>query len=136
MLDSGGFRAGVLLLAAQFPAQSHGEVLRTVVEAAVAAERAGFDDVWFAEHHFMSYGVCPSAATLAAYVLGHTPEQCVALMTATIERTGIRHLLCMVEGAGDRGRTLENIARLGAEVLPSVRRAAGLAGQDAAAGTA
>ena len=57
-------------------------------------------------------------------------------MTATIERTGIRHLLCMVEGAGDRGRTLENVARLGAEVLPSVRRAVGLAGQDAAAGTA
>jgi len=352
-MDSGGFRAGVLLLAAQFPAQSHGEVLRTAVEAAVAAERAGFDDVWFAEHHFMSYGVCPSATTLAAYVLGHTarigvgtavsvlsvhhpvalaeqaalldqvsggrfwlgvgrggpwvdlevfgtglgryetgfaegldllvaaltrdrvrgtgpeftfgevavvprprtrphpplvvactspataalaaarglpmllglhagddhkremaecyasaaapgcpvpghlaavvayvadtgeqarrvlrgqlprwlgpglagyrraggqphpvrdpqayadllcrihpvgtPEQCAASMTATIERTGIRHLLCMVEGAEDRGRTQENIARLAAEVLPSVRRAPGLAGQDAAAGTA
>lgn len=42
------------------------------MNAAVAAERAGFDDVWFAEHHFMSYGVCPSAATLAGYVLGRT----------------------------------------------------------------
>jgi alkanesulfonate monooxygenase SsuD/methylene tetrahydromethanopterin reductase-like flavin-dependent oxidoreductase (luciferase family) len=38
----------------------------------VAAERAGFDDVWLAEHHFMSYGICPSAVTLAAYVLGAT----------------------------------------------------------------
>jgi alkanesulfonate monooxygenase SsuD/methylene tetrahydromethanopterin reductase-like flavin-dependent oxidoreductase (luciferase family) len=42
------------------------------VQAAVAAERAGFDDVWLAEHHFMSYGICPSALTLAAYVLGAT----------------------------------------------------------------
>ncbi|HEY0538432.1 MAG TPA: LLM class flavin-dependent oxidoreductase, partial [Actinoallomurus sp.] len=58
-------RIGVFLLAARFPGQSHGEVLSATVNAAVAAERAGFDDVWFAEHHFMSYGVCPSAVTLA-----------------------------------------------------------------------
>lgn len=31
--------------------------------AAVAAEDAGFGDVWVAEHHFMSYGICPSAIT-------------------------------------------------------------------------
>lgn len=65
-------RVGVLLLSARFPGQSDGEVLAATVEAAVAAERAGFDDVWLAEHHFMSYGVCPSAAVLAAYVLGRT----------------------------------------------------------------
>src|SRR5260370_19724115 len=65
-------RIGVFWLAARFPGQSEGEVLAATVEAAVAAERAGFDDVWLAEHHFMSYGVCPSAATLAAYVLGRT----------------------------------------------------------------
>ena len=72
MPDINGIRAGVLLLAAQFPGQSHGEVLDAAVQAALAAERAGFDDVWFAEHHFMSYGICPSAVTLAAYVLGRT----------------------------------------------------------------
>lgn len=65
-------RVGVFLPAAGFPGNDHGEVLRACVGAAVAAERAGFDDVWIAEHHFMSYGVCPSAATLAAYVLGRT----------------------------------------------------------------
>src|SRR6202035_2644733 len=70
--DSGGMRVGVFLLAARFPGQSDGEVLAAAVDAAVAAERAGFDDVWVAEHHFMSYGVCPSAVTLAAYVLGRT----------------------------------------------------------------
>jgi alkanesulfonate monooxygenase SsuD/methylene tetrahydromethanopterin reductase-like flavin-dependent oxidoreductase (luciferase family) len=65
-------RVGVFLLAAQFPGQTHGEVLAATVETAIAAEQAGFDDVWFAEHHFMSYGVCPSAVTLAAYALGRT----------------------------------------------------------------
>jgi alkanesulfonate monooxygenase SsuD/methylene tetrahydromethanopterin reductase-like flavin-dependent oxidoreductase (luciferase family) len=65
-------RIGLFLLAAQFPGQTHTEVLDRTVEAAVIAERAGFDDVWIAEHHFMSYGVCPSAVTLAAFVLGRT----------------------------------------------------------------
>ncbi|WP_084955518.1 LLM class flavin-dependent oxidoreductase [Thermoactinospora rubra] len=65
-------RIGVFLIAAQFPGREAGEVLRDTVEAAVAAEEAGFDDVWVAEHHFMSYGVCPSAATLAAVVIGRT----------------------------------------------------------------
>jgi alkanesulfonate monooxygenase SsuD/methylene tetrahydromethanopterin reductase-like flavin-dependent oxidoreductase (luciferase family) len=65
-------RIGVLLLAARFPGQSDGEVLTATVDAAIAAEKAGFDDVWFAEHHFMSYGICPSAMTLAAFTLGRT----------------------------------------------------------------
>jgi alkanesulfonate monooxygenase SsuD/methylene tetrahydromethanopterin reductase-like flavin-dependent oxidoreductase (luciferase family) len=65
-------RVGVFLVAARFPGQSDDEVLAAAVQAAVAAERAGFDDVWLAEHHFMSYGICPSAVTLAGYVLGQT----------------------------------------------------------------
>jgi alkanesulfonate monooxygenase SsuD/methylene tetrahydromethanopterin reductase-like flavin-dependent oxidoreductase (luciferase family) len=55
-------------------------VLTATTDAAIAAERAGFDDVWFAEHHFMSYGVCPSAMTLAAFVLGQTSR--IAVGTA------------------------------------------------------
>ena len=71
-LSYGAGRAWALLLAARFPGQSDGEVLTATADAAIAAERAGFDDVWFAEHHFMSYGVCPSATTLAAFTLGQT----------------------------------------------------------------
>src|SRR6202008_1028948 len=67
-----GMRVGVFLLAARFPGQSDDEVLAATAQAAVAAERAGFDDVWLAEHHFMSYGICPSAVTLAGYMLGRT----------------------------------------------------------------
>ncbi|GAB2601059.1 LLM class flavin-dependent oxidoreductase [Streptomyces capparidis] len=65
-------RVGAFLLAAQFPGQGHGEALHRAVSAAVAAERAGLDDVWLAEHHFVPYGVCPSAVTLAALLLGRT----------------------------------------------------------------
>lgn len=65
-------RFGVFLLSPQFPGRSHAEVLDATVAAAVAAEEAGFDDVWVAEHHFQSYGLCPSALTLAGYLLGAT----------------------------------------------------------------
>ncbi|SFJ51474.1 Flavin-dependent oxidoreductase, luciferase family (includes alkanesulfonate monooxygenase SsuD and methylene tetrahydromethanopterin reductase) [Streptosporangium canum] len=65
-------RIGVFLVAAGFPGRRPGEVLRDTVEAVAAAEDAGFDDAWIAEHHFMSYGVCPSAVTLAGVALGRT----------------------------------------------------------------
>ncbi|MEV4555965.1 LLM class flavin-dependent oxidoreductase [Kitasatospora sp. NPDC049285] len=65
-------RVGAFLLSAQFPGQSHGEALDRTVSATLAAERAGLDAVWLAEHHFVPYGVCPDAATLAAMLLGRT----------------------------------------------------------------
>ncbi|WP_344445561.1 LLM class flavin-dependent oxidoreductase [Kitasatospora nipponensis] len=65
-------RVGAFLLSAQFPGQSHAQALERTVAATVAAERAGLDAVWLAEHHFVPYGVCPNAATLAALLLGRT----------------------------------------------------------------
>ncbi|MFF7727354.1 LLM class flavin-dependent oxidoreductase [Streptomyces sp. NPDC008001] len=65
-------RVGAFVLAAQFPGQGHTEALHRAVRTAVVAEEAGLDAVWFAEHHFMPYGVCPSAVTLAAFALGRT----------------------------------------------------------------
>ncbi|GAA2844443.1 LLM class flavin-dependent oxidoreductase [Streptosporangium fragile] len=59
-------------MAAGFPGREPGQVLRDTVEAIAVAEEVGFDDAWIAEHHFMSYGVCPSAATLAGVALGRT----------------------------------------------------------------
>jgi hypothetical protein len=50
-----------------------------------------------------------------------TAEHCRDTLTETARRTGIDHFLLLVEGTGDRARTLENIARLGAEVIPSCR---------------
>jgi hypothetical protein len=45
-------------------------------------------------------------------------DDCAAAMTATVRHTGITHLLCMVESSGEPAAVQENIARLGAEVLP------------------
>ena len=89
-------RFGVFLLAAQFPGQDHTTVLVSTVAAAVAAEEAGFDDVWVAEHHFMSYGICPSAITLAGYLLGATRR--VAVGTA-VSVLSTQHPVALAEQA-------------------------------------
>ncbi|MFJ1704230.1 LLM class flavin-dependent oxidoreductase [Kitasatospora sp. NPDC088346] len=65
-------RVGAFLLSAQFPGQGHAEALERTLSATTAAERSGLDSVWLAEHHFVPYGVCPDAATLAALLLGRT----------------------------------------------------------------
>lgn len=65
-------RIGAFALSAQFPGQGHAEALHRTVRTAEAAEQAGLDSVWLAEHHFMPYGVCPSAITLAGLLLGRT----------------------------------------------------------------
>lgn len=63
---------GAFVLAAQFPGQGQGEALHRAVRTAEVSEEAGLASVWLAEHHFVPYGVCPSATTLAALLLGRT----------------------------------------------------------------
>ncbi|WP_406136613.1 LLM class flavin-dependent oxidoreductase [Streptomyces sp. NBC_01089] len=65
-------RVGAFVLAAQFPGQGQEEALHRAVRSAEVAEESGLDAVWLAEHHFVPYGVCPSAVTLAAMMLGRT----------------------------------------------------------------
>ncbi|MEU1801438.1 LLM class flavin-dependent oxidoreductase [Streptomyces sp. NPDC019937] len=65
-------RVGAFILAAQFPGQGQEEALHRAVRSAELSEAAGLDAVWLAEHHFVPYGVCPSAVTLAALLLGRT----------------------------------------------------------------
>ncbi|MBV2353285.1 LLM class flavin-dependent oxidoreductase [Streptomyces sp. J2-1] len=65
-------RVGSFVLAAQFPGQGPGEALHRAVRSAEVSEEAGLDSVWLAEHHFVPYGTCPSAITLAALLLGRT----------------------------------------------------------------
>ena len=45
---------------------------------------------------------------------------CAERLTATVNRTGIRNILLMVEGTGDLRRTLETIERVGSEVVPQL----------------
>ncbi|MDT0341398.1 LLM class flavin-dependent oxidoreductase [Streptomyces litchfieldiae] len=65
-------RIGTFVLAGQYPGQSDKEALQRALRSAELADEVGLDSVWLAEHHFVPYGVVPSAATLAALVLGRT----------------------------------------------------------------
>ncbi|MFI5838574.1 LLM class flavin-dependent oxidoreductase [Catenuloplanes sp. NPDC051500] len=57
-------RLGLFLLGAHGPA--------SIPRLARAAEDAGLDDVWLAEHHFTAYGTLPSATVAAGHALGVT----------------------------------------------------------------
>src|SRR5258708_4919967 len=65
-------RVGVFLLGARFPGTSSEQAIENTLAYGIAAEQAGFDDVFVAEHHFMPYGTCPSAITFAALLAGRT----------------------------------------------------------------
>ncbi|GAA2071117.1 LLM class flavin-dependent oxidoreductase [Streptomyces albiaxialis] len=95
-------RVGAFVLGAQFPGQGQGEALHRVVRSADAAEEAGLDAVWLAEHHFVPYGVCPSAVTVAALLLGRTRRIGVGTAVSVLpsahpvalgEQTALLHLL-------------------------------------------
>ncbi|UBU13365.1 LLM class flavin-dependent oxidoreductase [Nonomuraea gerenzanensis] len=89
-------RIGIFVVAGQFPGQRPGRVLADAVEWIVAAEEAGFDDAWIAEHHFMSYGVCPSPTTLAAVAIGRTAR--IGLGTA-VSVLSTQHPVALAEQA-------------------------------------
>lgn len=80
-------RCGVFLLAGRFPGQDDGDALVRSADAVVAAEAAGFDDAWVAEHHFMPYGVCPSAITFAAHAAGRTSRITVGTAVSVLSTT-------------------------------------------------
>jgi len=51
---------GVFILAQQRGYhQTSQQVIHNAVEQTVAAEAAGFDTAWYAEHHFNNYSLCP-----------------------------------------------------------------------------
>lgn len=66
------FEFGTFVFTSRYSGQSPGEVLARGVATARRAEAVGFDDVWVTEHHFVPFGVNPSALTFAGYLLGAT----------------------------------------------------------------
>jgi alkanesulfonate monooxygenase SsuD/methylene tetrahydromethanopterin reductase-like flavin-dependent oxidoreductase (luciferase family) len=87
-------KLGTFLLAAQFPGQSHAQALAAAADYALASEDAGLDSVWIAEHHFISYGVCPSATVFAAHLLGRTRRIQVGTAVAILSN---RHPVTLAE---------------------------------------
>jgi hypothetical protein len=49
------------------------------------------------------------------------PGLCVSRLAGAIDSTGVWHILLMAEGAGDPAATVDNITRLGTQVLPRLR---------------
>ena len=62
--------------------QTHPEVYANALGECRLAEELGFDAVWLAEHHFSSYGICPSLAVLAAAIARETTR--VRIGTAVV----------------------------------------------------
>ncbi|GAA3670193.1 LLM class flavin-dependent oxidoreductase [Nonomuraea antimicrobica] len=89
-------RIGIFVVAGLFPGQESGKVLANALEWIVAAEEAGFDDAWIAEHHFMPYGVCPSPITLAGVAIGRTTR--IGLGTA-VSVLSTQHPVALAEQA-------------------------------------
>ncbi len=52
--------------------QTSQQVLNYAVEQTVAADQAGFDTAWYAEHHFSNYGLCPSPLMMVAHMAALT----------------------------------------------------------------
>ncbi|HVK21649.1 MAG TPA: LLM class flavin-dependent oxidoreductase, partial [Actinokineospora sp.] len=97
-------RLGVFVLAGRFPGQRDHDALGRAMATVTAAEAAGFDDVWFAEHHFMPYGVCPDALTFAAFALGATRRVGVGTAVSVLSTA---HPVAL----GERALLLDGLAR-------------------------
>lgn len=89
-------RIDAFLLAGQFPGTDHSSAVRNALGYALAAERAGFDGVWIAEHHFIPYGVCPSAIAFAAHLAGRTSRLRVGTAACILSN---RHPVALAEEA-------------------------------------
>lgn len=63
---------GVALTTYLPPDRTQQEVFSNSRAFARAAEALGFSDAWVLEHHFIRYGLCPHALTMAASLLGET----------------------------------------------------------------
>ncbi|MFP5019917.1 LLM class flavin-dependent oxidoreductase [Pseudonocardia phyllosphaerae] len=65
-------RFGAFLFTSLFDGLDEATVLSAALDYARIAEETGFDDLWVSEHHFIDYGITPSAIELAGFLLGRT----------------------------------------------------------------
>jgi alkanesulfonate monooxygenase SsuD/methylene tetrahydromethanopterin reductase-like flavin-dependent oxidoreductase (luciferase family) len=54
------------------PGRDDAAVFELAVAQADLAEQLGYAEVWLTEHHFLPFGINPSALAMAAYLLGRT----------------------------------------------------------------
>ncbi|MFC6017731.1 LLM class flavin-dependent oxidoreductase [Plantactinospora solaniradicis] len=92
----GQVAAHLFLLAGQHPGTTAAESLAAAHRYGLAAERYGYAGVWIAEHHFTSYGACPSAPAFAAHLLGATRHVTVGTAACILSN---RHPVALAEEA-------------------------------------
>ena len=63
---------GLFLNNGVFDGVDDAAALQLSVDSARLAESLGYDRLWVTEHHFIDFGVCSSALTLAGFLLGLT----------------------------------------------------------------
>ncbi len=63
---------GLLLNNGIFEGVDDARALALTLDTADLAEELGYHELWVTEHHFIEYGICPSAITLAGFLLGRT----------------------------------------------------------------
>lgn len=71
-MNSSELSLGLFLNMGSNLAPDHSGVFDFTLQQARLAEDCGFNDVWVTEHHFIPFGVNPSALTAAAFLLGRT----------------------------------------------------------------
>jgi alkanesulfonate monooxygenase SsuD/methylene tetrahydromethanopterin reductase-like flavin-dependent oxidoreductase (luciferase family) len=63
---------GVFFLMQRDEAWTEQAVYDSALEQMLAAEPLGYHSIWFAEHHFNDYGLCPAPPVLASFVAART----------------------------------------------------------------
>lgn len=86
------FQAGALLMfTGPFIGTPEHEQLSATVDAALAAEAEGFDELWVGEHHYFE-AANPSAVSFAGYLLGRTSRVRVGTAAALLPLHNPVHL--------------------------------------------
>ncbi|WP_168801660.1 LLM class flavin-dependent oxidoreductase [Glycomyces buryatensis] len=93
----------LFLLGGVFPETTPAQSLRHVVAYAQAAESAGMDGAWVAEHHFIEYGANPSATLMASHLLAATERIQIGTAVAVLSN---RHPVAL----GEEAATLDALA--------------------------
>jgi alkanesulfonate monooxygenase SsuD/methylene tetrahydromethanopterin reductase-like flavin-dependent oxidoreductase (luciferase family) len=77
--------------------------------------------VWLRESGLVSENEPYLDDVIAHHAVG-TPATCIDRLTSIVERSGVGRVILAVESAGTPAAVLDNVQRLGREVLPQVRR--------------
>lgn len=94
--NDGALRFGVLLNLGAGLADTPEGVFDLTLQQCDLAEELGYDDLWVTEHHFIEFGINPSALTTAGFLLGRTRR--IRVGTAVV-LSPLRHPVELAEQA-------------------------------------